>query len=439
MSEIWVNLLVVLVFILIGAFFAAAELALVSLRESQVQRLAEAGRRGRTLQKLVEDPNRFLATVQVGVTLAGFVSAGFGASQIAPQLAKPLVSAGMSANAANVVSFVGVTIAIAYVSLVLGELVPKRIALQRVEKTALFVAGPISFTARLTRPFIVALGFSTNVIVRLFGIDPKAAKEQMTGEELRDLVAAHQELSVEEREMIDDIFTAGGRELREIMMPRTEVSFLDANMGVQAASLDVIDQPHSRYPVIRGSADEVVGFVHIRDILDPANRNKDLRVGQIAREVQVFPSSKEVLSTLNEMRRLRAHLAIVQDEYGGTAGLVTMEDLVEELVGDIKDEYDLESPVVDNTVPGEITVDGLLNRDDFADETGIELPEGPFETVAGFMVAELGRLPEIGDCVDLDNHELHVKEMDGRRVSRVWVVTRQLEFKEEENRGRSNQ
>jgi putative hemolysin len=345
----------------------------------------------------------------------------------------------MSDNAANVVSFVGVTIAIAYVSLVLGELVPKRIALQRVERTALFVAGPISFTARLTRPFIVALGFSTNVIVRLFGIDPKAAKEQMTGEELRDLVAAHQELSVEEREMIDDIFTAGGRELREIMMPRTEVSFLDANMGVQAASLDVIDQPHSRYPVIRGSADEVVGFVHIRDILDPANRNKDLRVGQIAREVQVFPSSKEVLSTLNEMRRLRAHLAIVQDEYGGTAGLVTMEDLVEELIGDIKDEYDLESPAVDNTVPGEITVDGLLNRDDFADETGIELPEGPFETVAGFMVAELGRLPEIGDCVDVDNHELHVKEMDGRRVSRVWVVTRKLEFKEEEDSERSDQ
>jgi putative hemolysin len=431
-SDIWVNLVVVLIFILIGAFFAAAELALVSIRESQVQRLAQAGRRGRTLQKLLEDPNRFLATVQVGVTLAGFVSAGFGASQIAPQLAKPLVGAGMSENAANVISFVGVTIAIAYVSLVLGELVPKRIALQRVERTALFVAGPISFTARLTRPFIVALGFSTNVIVRLFGIDPKAAKEQMTGEELRDLVAAHQELSVEEREMIDDIFTAGGRELREIMMPRTEVSFLDANMGVQAASLDVIEQPHSRYPVIRGSADEVVGFVHIRDILDPANRNKDLRVGQLAREVQIFPSSKEVLSTLNEMRRLRAHLAIVQDEYGGTAGLITMEDLVEELVGDIKDEYDLETPQVDNTVPGEITVDGLLNRDDFADDTGIELPEGPFETVAGFMVAELGRLPEVGDCVDLDNHELHVKEMDGRRISRVWVVTRQLELEEEE-------
>lgn len=431
MNDTLINILAVLIFILIGGFFAAAEIALVSLRESQVQRLAEQGRRGRTLFKLVEDPNRFLATVQVGVTIAGFVSAGFGAAQIAPQLEAPLVSAGLSQGAANIIAFVAVTIVIAYFSLVLGELVPKRIALQRVEKTALFVAGPISFTARMTRPFIVALGVSTNAIVRLFGIDPKAAKEQMSGEELRDLVAAHEELSVEEREMIDDIFTAGERELREIMMPRTEVSFLDANITVQAATSTVIDQPHSRYPVIRGSADEVVGFVHIRDLLDPSNRNRDLRVGQLAREVQVFPGSKEVLSTLNEMRRLRAHLAIVQDEYGGTAGLVTMEDLVEELIGDIKDEYDVESPAVENVVPGEVTVDGLLNRDDFADDTGIELPEGPFETVAGFIVAELGRLPEVGDIVLVDNHELHVKELDGRRVSRVLVITREIPLEEE--------
>ena len=431
MNDTLINILAVLVFILIGGFFAAAEIALVSLRESQVQRLAEQGRRGRTLFRLVEDPNRFLATVQVGVTIAGFVSAGFGAAQIAPQLEPPLVSLGMSQGAANLVAFIAVTVVIAYFSLVLGELVPKRIALQRVEKTALFVAGPISFTARMTRPFIIALGVSTNAIVRLFGIDPKAAKEQMSGEELRDLVAAHEELSVEEREMIDDIFTAGERELREIMMPRTEVSFLDANQTVQAASTIVIEQPHSRYPVIRGSADEIVGFVHIRDLLDPSNRNRDLRVGQIAREVQVFPGSKEVLSTLNEMRRLRAHLAIVQDEYGGTAGLVTMEDLVEELIGDIKDEYDVEAPAIENVTPGEVTVDGLLNRDDFADDTGIELPEGPFETVAGFIVSELGRLPEVGDIVLVDNHELHVKELDGRRVSRILVITKEVSQEEE--------
>lgn len=177
--------------------------------------------------------------------------------------------------------------------------------------------------------------------------------------------------------MIDDIFTAGGRELREVMMPRTEVSFLDAQTTIQSATLMVIDQPHSRYPVIRGSADDVIGFVHIRDILDPANQDSFMRVEQIARHVQVFPGSKGVMSTLNEMRRLRAHLAIVQDEYGGTAGLITMEDLVEELIGDIKDEYDAETPTLDIFAPGEITVDGLLNRDDFADETQIVLPEGP--------------------------------------------------------------
>jgi putative hemolysin len=432
-NDLWVNLLVVLVFILIGGFFAAAEIALVSLRESQVQRLAVRGRRGRVLQKLVGDPNRFLAAVQVGVTLAGFISAGFGAAQIAPSLAEPLMSWGLNENAANIVAFVAVTVAIAYVSLVLGELVPKRIALQKAESVALFVATPINFTARITRPFIVALGVSTNAIVRLFGIDPTQARDQISGEELRDLVAAHEELTPQEREMIDDIFTAGERELREIMMPRTEVSFLDSHTTIQAATKIVIDQPHSRYPVIRGSADDVIGFVHIRDILDPAHQASDLTVGRIARHVQMFPGSKGVISTLNEMRRLRAHLAIVQDEYGGTAGLVTMEDLVEELIGDIKDEYDAETPILNFEVAGEISVDGLLNRDDFADDTGIELPDGPFETVAGFIVAELGRLPELDDIVMLDNHELHVKELDGRRVSRVVVVTHEVPQEEEVN------
>ncbi len=433
MNDLWVNLLVVLVFILIGGFFAAAEIALVSLRESQVQRLGMRGRRGRVLQKLVGDPNRFLAAVQVGVTLAGFISAGFGAAQIAPSLAEPLMTWGLNENAANIVSFVTVTVAIAYVSLVLGELVPKRIALQKAESVALFVATPINFTARITRPFIVALGISTNAIVRLFGIDPTQARDQISGEELRDLVAAHEELTPQEREMIDDIFTAGERELREIMMPRTEVSFLDSQTTIQAATKIVIDQPHSRYPVIRGSADDVIGFVHIRDILDPAHQSTDLTVGRIARHVQMFPGSKGVISTLNEMRRLRAHLAIVQDEYGGTAGLVTMEDLVEELIGDIKDEYDAETPILNFETAGEISVDGLLNRDDFADDTGIELPDGPFETVAGFIVAELGRLPELDDIVMLDHHELHVKELDGRRVSRVVVVTHEVPQEEEVN------
>ena len=377
MNQIWINVLVVLFFVLLGGFFAAAELALVSLRENQVQRLAESSRRGRRLATLTADPNRFLAAVQVGVTLAGFVSAGFGAARIAPELAQPLISAGLAEGVAQTVAFVVITVLIAYLSLVLGELVPKRIALQRVERVALFTAAPIDFIARLFRPFIVALSFSTNAIVRIFGIDPTAGKESISGEELRDLVAGHEELSEDERNLIDDVFEAGERELREVMLPRTEVDFLEARLPVADAVRRVVDQPHSRYPVIRGSADDVVGFVHIRDILDPDASNRGAYVSQMCRPVMAFPGSKVVLETLTEMRRDRHHLAIVQDEYGGTAGIVTMEDLVEELIGDIKDEYDVDTRPRQPRVLGQVVVDGLLNLEDFEDETGVVLPDGP--------------------------------------------------------------
>ena len=419
----WINLLVVLFFVLLGGFFAAAELALVSLRENQVQRLAESSRRGRRLASLTADPNRFLAAVQVGVTLAGFVSAGFGAAQIAPELAQPLISAGLAEGVAQTLAFVVITVLIAYLSLVLGELVPKRIALQRVEKVALFAAAPIDFIARLFRPFIVALSFSTNLIVRIFGIDPTAGKESISGEELRDLVAGHEELSEDERNLIDDVFEAGERELREVMLPRTEVDFLDSRLPVADAVRRVVDQPHSRYPVIRGSADDVVGFVHIRDILDPDASNRGEYVSQMCRPVVAFPGSKVVLETLTEMRRDRHHLAIVQDEYGGTAGIVTMEDLVEELIGDIKDEYDVDAMPRQPRVLGQVVIDGLLNLEDFEDETGVVLPDGPYETVAGFLVAALTRLPVVGDTVVEGDNEFRVVELDGRRISRVSVTS----------------
>ncbi len=416
MSDIWVNIALVLFFILLGSFFAAAEIALVSLRESQVERLSQRGRRGRTLALLVRDPNRFLAAVQVGVTLAGFISAGFGASQIAPALAPVLESWGLSEGWASALSFIGVTLVIAYISLVIGELVPKRIALQRAESTALILAGPVELLARITRPFIWLLSVSTNALVRLLGGDPHSAKEQITGEELRDIVAATEELTAEERALIDDVFDAGDRELREVMLPRTEVAFLDAGTPVGEAILQVSDAPHSRYPVIRGSADDVVGVVHIRDLLTPDADRSTRRVGDLARETAFFPGTKQVIPALTEMRRLRQHLAIVVDEYGGTAGIVTLEDLVEELVGDIRDEYDTEAsgPRTD--------VDGLLNLEDFTDETGVELPEGPYETVAGFVVSQLGELPTVGATVQVDGHLLTVTELDGRRVARISVT-----------------
>ena len=416
MSDLWVNIALVLVFILIGSFFAAAEIALVSLRESQVERLSQRGRRGRTLAALVRDPNRFLAAVQVGVTLAGFISAGFGASQIAPAIAPWLESLGLSEGLASAIAFILVTVAIAYVSLVIGELVPKRIALQRAESTALLVAGPVDLLSKVTRPFIWLLSASTNALVRLLVGDPSSGKEQITGEELRDIVAATEELTAEERALIDDVFDAGDRELREVMLPRTEVSFLDAATPVRDAAMEVSDAPHSRYPVIRGSADDVVGVVHIRDLLVPDADHPNRRVGDLVRETTFFPGTKQVIPALTEMRRLRQHLAIVVDEYGGTAGIVTLEDLVEELVGDIRDEYDTE------TAGPRTDVDGLLNLEDFQDETGVELPDGPYETVAGFVVSALGELPHVGAIVEVAGYRLTVTELDGRRVARISVV-----------------
>jgi magnesium and cobalt exporter, CNNM family len=207
-----------------------------------------------------------------------------------------------------------------------------------------------------------------------------------------------------------------------VLLPRTEVEFLDASMPVFKAVRIVMDQPHSRYPVIRDSADDVIGFVHIRDILDPQLAERSIRVGDLARDIVSFPGTKGVLSTLTEMRRIRQHVAIVQDEYGGTAGIVTMEDLVEELVGDIQDEYDVDRPSDDQVLFGVVTVEGLLNLEDFQDDTGIELPEGPYETVAGFVISRLGRVPLLGDAVAEGGHTFEVVELDGRRVARVRVT-----------------
>jgi putative hemolysin len=422
-SNVLASVGLVMVFILIGGFFAASEIALVSLRDGQVAGLAKQGRRGAKVAALHGDPNRFLAAVQVGVTFAGFLSAAFGASTLADDLSGFLVDQGwMSATIANPLSLVGITIVISYVSLVIGELVPKRIALQHAERIALAVAGTVDRVAVVTRPFIWLLSKSTNGIVRLLGSDPDQQREGVSSEELRLMLSSHQDLSDEERQIVDDVFDAKERSLREVMVPRTEAAFLDASTPVRDAVLEAADLPHSRYPVVRGSSDDVVGFVHVRDLVKPGLEGSSAPVGSLAREVLMLPGSKGVLPAMTEMRRVSAHLAIVVDEYGGTDGIVTLEDLVEELIGDIRDEYDQEQLIARRLVDGDTDVDGLLNLEDFADTTGIALPEGPYETVAGYVVNELGRLPQVGDTVEADGHRLTVLTLDGRRVERVRVT-----------------
>jgi putative hemolysin len=413
----------VVVFVLIGGAFSGAEIALVSLREGQVRSMAERGRRGHAVQRLLSDPNRFLAAVQVGVTLAGFFSAAFGASTLSEPFAAWMVDRGVSERLAGTLALVIVTIAISYLSLVVGELTPKRLALQRAEGFSLMVATPLNFIAKLSRPVIWLLSKSTNVLVRLLGGDPRVSGESISQEELRDLVAAHESLSSDERRLIDEVFRAGEREVREVMTPRTEVAFLDASMTASRAAKQVADSNWSRFPVAGRDQDDVVGFVHVRDLFLPNHpAGRAATVGDLARDVKRLPGTAGVLTALSEMRRENQHLAIVVDEYGGTDGIVTLEDLIEEVIGEIYDEYDEEVEEDGKQPPGgPREVDGLLNLDDFTEATGVELPDGPYETVAGYVLAELGRLPAVGDEIQVQGRTITVLELDGRRIARLRV------------------
>ena len=422
MSKVVLDIIVVLVIICIGGFFAASEMALVSLREGQVRALAKRGRRGQTTAKLALDPNRFFSAVQIGVTLATLVSGAYGAATLAGVLKSWLIRQGMSEGWAGPVSFVVVTICITFFSLILGELAPKRIGLQRAPRLALLAAPLLDRIATLARPVVWLLTISTNLIVGILGGDPRIGRQAMTEAELRELVTGSQQLSQDERHIVGEVFDAGKRQIREVLVPRTEVVFLDAETSVAEAATIAAGIPHSRLPVYQDSYDNVIGFVHVRDLLGPGVAKGPAPVGRISRPVKFLPISKTVLSSLSEMRREQAHLAIVVDDYGGTAGIVTLEDLVEELIGDIRDEYDLEEEQATKLPAGEVEVDGLLNLDEFTEQTGIELPEGPYETVAGYVLASLGELPSAGDSVQVAGRTITVTQLDGRRIARLRVT-----------------
>jgi putative hemolysin len=416
------DILIVLVIMIIGGFFASAEMALVSLREGQVRSLAKRGRRGAKAALLASDPNRFLASVQIGTTLATLVTGAFGADTLAGLLSDWLIGRNVARSVASPLAFAIVTACVTFASLVFSELAPKRLALQRTIPIALFAAPTLDVISRLARPVVWLLSVSVNVVVRLLGADPRQGRQAMTEQEVRELVTGTQTLSVDERRIVGEVFDAGKRQIREVLRPRTEVEFLAAGTTVGEAARIASSVPYSRLPVYQGSYDNVIGFVHIRDLLGPGAPDKAALVDQAVRPIKFLPISKRVLSALSEMRRERAHLAIVVDEYGGTAGIVTLEDLVEELIGDIRDEYDSGEAPATKLPQGEVEVDGLLNLDEFAEQTSIRLPEGPYETVAGYVLATLGELPASGDAVEIPGYIITVNEMDGRRISRLRVT-----------------
>jgi putative hemolysin len=416
------DIVIVLVIVLIGGFFAASEMALVSLREGQIRKLSQQSKRGQKAAKLAQDPNRFLSSVQIGVTLATLVSGVYGSATLVSFMERGLKGLGATGGWASAGAFVVVTVAITFVTLILGELAPKRIALQRVEPVALLAAPTLDRISVLARPLVWLLSVSTDLVVRILGGNPKANRTVMTEEELRDLVASNQVLSPDERQIVGEVFDAGKRQIREVLLPRTEVEFVADDLPIGEAAELAVSVPHSRLPVYQGSYDNVIGFVHVRDLLDPARANRPLTVGQVSRHVKFLPISKTVLSALSEMRREHAHLALVVDEYSGTAGIVTLEDLVEELIGDIRDEYDADDNQARRLRGGDVEVEGLLNLHEFAELTGIDLPEGPYETAAGFVLAGLGEVPQVGNSVEVDGHRITVTEMDGRRIARLRIA-----------------
>jgi putative hemolysin len=323
-SKVVLDAIVVLIIVCIGGFFSGSEMALVSLREGQARALAKRGKRGQKAARLAADPNKFFSAVQIGVTLATLFSGAFGAETLTGFLKSYLVRQHMSPGWAGPVAFIAVTMIITFFSLVLGELAPKRIALQRAPTLALIAAPLLERIAALARPVVWLLAKSSDLMVGLLGGDPRIGRQAMTEEELRDLVTGAQALSPDERQIVGEVFDAGKRQIREVLVPRTEVVFIDAETPLSEASAIAAGVPYSRLPVFQDSYDNVIGFVHVRDLLGPTVANRSVPVGRIARPPKFLPISKTVLAALSEMRRERVHLAIVVEEYGGTAGIVTL-------------------------------------------------------------------------------------------------------------------
>jgi putative hemolysin len=404
--------------VLVNAALAGTELAMVSLREGQLRRLEARGGSGVTLARLARDPNRFLATIQIGITFAGFLASAAAAVTFAGPLENRLGGLG---DAARPVAVVTVTVVLSYLTLVLGELAPKRLALQRAEGWGLAAARPLAFLSTLARPVVWVLSHSTNVVVRAFGGDPSIGHQIVPGEEVRDLVAAQPHFTSHQQAIIEGAVEVASRTLREILVPRGEVFLVAAEAPVADTLRALTESGFSRAPVAHTpTLDDVAGMVHLRQLLtgDPG-----VPTVEVAVPLPVFPESLGVLEAMRRMQVDRVSMALVLDEYGGAQGIVTTKDLIEEIVGELYDEVDRDVLSVRHQPDGSMLLPGRYPVHDLVD-IGVELPAGSYATVAGFVLDRLGRVPDgPGDTVEAGGVAVTVTRMRGRTISEVRIRT----------------
>ncbi len=415
---------------LLNAFFAASEMAMVSVDKKKLNMQADEGnKKAKMLLHLLAEPSKFLSTIQVGITFAGFFSSASAAVGISDDLGKVLN--GFGVPFAKDVAFIGVTLILSYITLVFGELVPKRVALQYAEKFSFFAVKFINIVAKIMSPFISLLSLSTNGVMRILGIRTEGVEEKITLEEIRSMVEVGQEQGVinpVEREMINSVIGFDDKLAEEIMTARTEVFMIDLEDPIEDYLGDMLELKYSRIPVYEGDVDDILGILYIKDFLLEAYKvgfnNVDIK--KILRPAYFIPERKNINDLFNEMQTKKKHMAVLIDEYGGFSGVVTMEDLVEEIVGDIDDEYDHDEPDIRRIDDKNFIAKGAISIKELNSNLGTKLDEDSedYDTLGGFLIDMLGYIPDDGEkvVVEFENLEFYIEEINEKRVQQVHIV-----------------
>ena len=433
------QVIVLVILILINAYFAATEIAFISLNDAKIEKDAKEGnKKAKQILKMLKSPSKFLATIQIGITLAGFLSSAFASDAFADDLA-PILNSWMPFFSLEVwrgISIVLITIILSFFTLVFGELVPKRLAMKYYEKISYATIGVIRGISVVTAPFVKLLTASTNMVSKIFGVG-ESEEEVVTEEEIKMMIAEGEEkgtIEQGERQLLNNVFEFNDIIVSEVMTPRTDMYAIDINDNIKDILDEVDEFKYSRIPVYDESIDDIQGILFVKDMLKPLKDGKDINIKEIMREPYFVPESKDIDELFKEMQQNKVQMAIAIDEYGGTAGLITMEDIIEELVGNIFDEYDEEEIDVKKIDDNTYILSGTITSYELKKIFGIELPDGDYETLSGYLLDRLGRIPEEDEHPVIEDEKLtyKVEEIEDRRIKYVKICRNMNENVEEQ-------